>query len=222
MTEAPAVTSPDSSGDDRLVPVWLAILVLALLIALAVLGGFLIREWTSGPPAESAVDLEIERWEEVVRTEPGAPENHLRLGFAYQQAERWEDALEQYDLVLGSDPTDTAALYNKGVVYLETMRLSRAEETLWDVLELEPTHALAAKRLGEYYASLEQYRSLIEAVRPAAEARPEMADLQYLMGLAQENLGQDGEARTHYETALEYAPDMTEAREGLARLGVGE
>lgn len=205
-----------------LIPAWLAALVLLLLIAVAVVGGFLIRAMFVEPIAESSEELAIREFQEAVEVNPSDLQARLSLGYAYQEAGRYDEALAEYDLVLDIDPTDTAALYNKGVVYLETMRLQRAEETLWDVLELEPTHALAAKRLGDYYASLGEYRSLVRAVRPAVEARPEMADLQYLMGLAYENLGHPDWAEARYTLALQYTPDMVEAREGLARLGAEE
>ena len=88
--------------------------------------------------------------------------------------------------------------------------------------EIEPAHTLAAKQLGEYYASLGHYRSILVAVEPAADERPEMADLQYLVGLAYENLDDPGRAEERYRAALEYAPDLDEARDGLERLGVDE
>ena len=115
---------------------------------------------------------------------------------------------------------DTAALYNKGIVLLELGRDDDAEEVLWDVLEIDPRHVLAAKALGELYAERREYRSLVAAVRPVVEENPEAADLQYLMGLAYENLGRPDWAEARYRLALQYYPDMREAREGLERLGV--
>jgi tetratricopeptide (TPR) repeat protein len=208
------------AAEEELVPTWLAVTILVLLLALALTAGYVIREQFFSDRAQSTAELDIAEWEEAVDRDPSDLQARLSLGFAYQQVERYDDALEQYDFVLQADPQDTAARYNTGVIYLETLRLTEAEEVLWDVLELEPTHALAAKQLGQYYAGLEQYRSLLAAVEPAAEARPEMADLQYLMGLAYENLGQPEAAIERYRAALTYAPDYPEASEGLRRLGV--
>jgi len=45
-----------------------------------------------------------------------------------------------------------------------------------------------------------------------------MADLQYLMGLSYEKLGNIGWAIERYKLALKYAPDLQLAVEGLDRL----
>jgi tetratricopeptide (TPR) repeat protein len=213
----------ESSPAPDLVPSWLAFLVLLLLIAVVGLGGYVLNDVLTGEDApRSSTEAEVLRYETEVRTSPDDPRAHVRLGFAYQQAGRFDDALEEYERALELDPRDTAALYNTGVILLDLGEDDRAEEVLWDVLEIDPEHVLAAKQLGEYYARRGHYRSLLVAVEPVVEAQPQMADLQYLMGLAYENLGAPEEAEERYRLALEYAPDLVEAREGLERLGVSE
>ena len=59
-------------------------------------------------------------------------------------------------------------------------------------------------------------------MKPAAEAHPELADLQYLLGLANEKLGDKAAAARYYQLAVRYAPDMVEAQEGLKRVGAGQ
>jgi Tfp pilus assembly protein PilF len=60
------------------------------------------------------------------------------------------------------------------------------------------------------------------AVKPVVEAKPTLADLQYLMGLAYEKTGEPALAKERYTMALKYAPDMKEALDGLQRLGVAK
>lgn len=211
----------ETRDDSRSVPVWLALLVLALLLAVMGVGGFALRgalEHSSSPT--SAVDLEIAKWEDSVKINSDDLEAHLSLGFAYQQAKRYDDAIAQYDFVIDRTPKDTAALYNRGVALMALGDDDGAEATWWQVLEIEPQHVLSAKSLGELYADRGEYRSLVEAVRPVVEQNDSAADLQYLMGLAYENLGRADWAKIRYELALKYYPDMPEAKEGLKRLGV--
>lgn len=209
-----------STEESQFVPAWLAALVLVLLLGVVGVGGFVARGLLAEPRFTSPQEREIETRRAEVAQDPDDVHARLALGYAYQQDGRYDAALEEYDAVLELVPTDTAALYNTGVIMLELGRFSEAEEALWEVLEINEEHVLAARVLGEYYAGNEHYRSLVEAVRPAAEANQSSADLQYLMGLAYENLGRADWAEARYRLALTYYPDMVEAREGLERLGV--
>lgn len=211
-------------GPGDLVPGWLAALVLVLLLAVFAAAGFLVRGTLEGragtrvaPPPKTRISV-LER---QVEQTPDDLQARLALGYAYQTDQRLDDAARQYDVVLESEPHNTAALYNKGAVQLQQGDDKAAEKTLWKVLEAEPDHVLAAKALGEVYAARGQYRSLLVAVGPAAKAEPSMADLQYLMGLGYEKVGDAKLAVDYYRQAISYAPDMKEARAGLERLGAG-
>ncbi|HEY3316924.1 MAG TPA: tetratricopeptide repeat protein [Coriobacteriia bacterium] len=206
--------------EEQLVPAWLAALVLVLLLAVAGLAGYAAHARLSPTGPRDAADIAVAKARASVEAHPSDLSAHLDLGFAYQLAGQYAEAIREYDIVLAKDPRNSAATYNKGMAYFQLKDPKKAEELLWKVLKAEPTHALAAKALGEYYAGKRQYKSLVVAVKPAADARPDMADLQYLMGLAYENTGRGEWAIGRYRDALKYVPDMPEARAGLKRLGV--
>jgi tetratricopeptide (TPR) repeat protein len=205
------------------VPTWLAILVLVLLLLVVLAAGFVIRGLlTRDQRVTSPQEIEIRTWTGRVAVNPNDPAAHLGLGYAYQTDGRYDKALEQYEIVLKANPRDTAALYNRGNVYFKIGVDDRAEKSMWAVLDVDPTHPLAAKALGDYYAGKNEFKSLIVAVKPAAEAHPELADLQYLLGLANEKLGDNAAAARYYQLAIRYAPDLVKAREGLKRVGAGQ
>jgi tetratricopeptide (TPR) repeat protein len=204
---------------EDIVPAWLALLVLVLLLAVVGVGGYVIRGLIDGRVrVTSPEDLRINEARKQLRTDPGNLEVRLQLAYAYQKSGRLDSAIKEYENVLQRDPQNTAALYNEGVIYLSLKIDKRAEERFWDVLEIDRTHELAAQALGDYYAQRKEYRSLIKAVRPVVKARPELADLQYLMGVAYENLGRKDWALARYRLALKYSPDMPDAKAALTRL----
>ncbi|MDH4140313.1 MAG: tetratricopeptide repeat protein [Coriobacteriia bacterium] len=210
----------DQPGERELVPVWLAAVVLVLLLAVMAVGGYIVGGVIGADTPETPEEFEIRRAQAEVEADPYNSQKVLELGWAYQQAGRYDEALVEYDRVIADSPLNTAAHYNKGVILLAKGDTEGAEEALWDVLEIEPAHVLAAKALGEHYAERGEYRSLLVAVRPAAEENESAADLQFLVGLAYENTGHADWAQVRYELALEYYPDMEKAKEGLRRLGV--
>ncbi len=211
----------DRPAEQPQVPAWLAVTVLVLLLAVVGAAGFIIRgQFEEGGSAQPS--REIERKEALVEQNPEDVEGLLALGTSYHQAGRLREAIEQFDAALKIRPFDTAALYGKGLVLIDQGNDREAEETLWEVLERDPGHVLAAKTLGEFYAARGEYRSLVYTVRPVVEKNESAADLQYLMGLGYENLGRGDWAAARYRLALKYFPGMPEAQEGLERLGVVE
>jgi len=217
------VTTPANdagpSAEENLVPAWLALLVLVLIIAVVGVGGFVVRGMMTTSQEQSPKKADIREYASAVNANPGDANARLNLAYAYQQDGQYEAALAEYDRVLQQEPKSTAALYNKGVIYMTTGQAKKGEAALWAALKIDPANALAAKELGEYYAAKGQYKSLLVAVKPVVEAKPTLADLQYLAALGYEKTGQTDLAKEHYRNALKYSPDMQEALDGLRRLG---
>lgn len=206
----------------ELIPGWLALLVLVLLLAVAGLGGYLIRGAFTEKPVATPAALAVDEMEQQVESDPNDPERLLALGYAYQQEGRYDEALDLYEQSLALDPGNTGALYNKGVTLTLLGKIDEAEVAYWDVLEVAPDHTLAAKALGDYYVGKKQYKSALTALEPVIAAQPQYADLQYLAGYSCEQLGIDETAITYYRGALTYDPDYQDAKDGLARLGATE
>lgn len=225
-TDDPAAVSVAPAGDGeaefqvQVIPAWLAAAVILLLLCAFGIGGFLLRGAVVRKQVEPSIRLQT--LERELGRNPDSLDAMLELGFAYQRAGRYEEAIAQYDRVLSKDAKNTAALYNKGMTLMMKRRYKEAEPILWDVLEASKGHVLAAKALGEYYAAKHQYKSMLVAVEPAADLNPTSADLQYLVGLGYERLGDYRRAKYRYQQALKHVPDMKEAREGLKRIDQDE
>jgi tetratricopeptide (TPR) repeat protein len=215
----PPSGGPGAAGDQNLVPAWMALLVLVLIIAVVGVGGFVVRGLLTTRSQQSPTRAAIDEYSAAVTANPGDANARLNLAYAYQQDAQYQAALTEYDKVLQQEPKSTAALYNKGVIYMLLGQAKQGETALWDALKIDPANALAAKELGDYYVAKGQYKSLLVAVLPVVEAKPTLADLQYLAGLGYEKTGQPEPAKQHYREALKYTPDMQAAIDGLRRLG---
>lgn len=216
----PIAEKPAPTAEPQLVPAWLAVLVFVLLLGVVGVGGYVIRGYVAGERRIGSIeDATIQKVRKEVDKDPADADARLRLAYAYQRARQWDKALAEYSKVLELDPKAVAAYYNRGVIYSKLGVDDRAEKAWWDVLKIDQGHVLAAKALGEMYAKQGHYRSLVRAVRPAVVAHPDMADLQYLMGVAYENLGHPDWAMLRYKLALKYSPDLVKAREAVKRLG---
>lgn len=198
---------------------WLVGFVMTLVIAVIVTGGLLVsRRGVAEARGETEPDSIVVIAEKATKERPDDPEVWRQLAYAYQQAGQHREALREYARVLSQDPNDLASLYNCGLIHLGLGESREGESELLAVIERAPTHALAAKALGEHYARTGRFDRILGAVASAADAHPELADLQYLAGLGYEKAGRRGEASGRYRAALLLVPDLGEARDGLARL----
>jgi len=200
-------------------PAWLLWLVAGCLVVSVAVAGFV---WFGDMRADDSLTAvqksAIEEGERAVRRDPKDARARLALAYAYRQVGRYEECIAQCSEILDDEPQNTSALYNRAIASLAIGRRTPAEDDLWRVLEIQPDHVQAAVALGNYYASRDQYRSLLVAVRPVAEKRPEVAMLQYLMGLSYEHTDHSDWAIARYRMALRRNPNMAEARAGLERL----
>ncbi|TDB37587.1 MAG: tetratricopeptide repeat protein [Actinobacteria bacterium] len=214
------VLPAETLREEDLVPGWLALLVLVLLLAVTALGGFVLRGVLTKDTAITRSGYAVSELEAKVKADPDDIESILSLGYAYQQDGQFQNALDEYAKVLERDPQNLAALYNKGAVLSELGDAKKAEQAYWDTLKIAPDHALAAKALGEMYLAQKHYKSALVAVDPVLETRPDLADLQYISGFANEQLGNTEKAIERYRAAAKF--DLVEARDALRRLGVKE
>jgi len=211
-------TSPDCDRAGDRAPRWLAITALVLSVVVLVVGGVVVATLLRGRAATTSGDARIQILEQAVDARPEDVTSRRVLAFAYQQAGLNKQALKQYEEVLESEPEDQGALYNSGLLYLAAGKDRKGQERLTKLLRLAPSHTLAAKALAQSYAENEEYERVIDVALPAANAHPELADLQYLAGLGLERTGDAIAAKKRYERALKLVPEMSEAQAGLKRV----
>lgn len=201
-------------------PLWLVLCAVCLFAAVLVAAGFVAnRLLTRDLVAARAVDARLQAFESAVEGRPGDVGARVRLAYAYQQNGLHREALDQYAEVLAANPGNSGALYNTGLIQLARGQASDGEATMSRLLELEPSHALAAQTLAERHSAQGEFARALAVVLPAADAHPENADLQYLAGLAYEKTGRTDAAILRYRSALRLVPGMSTARSALGRLG---
>ena len=230
MTErlgTPEISEPDvpiehSEAHDTTAaaPKWLVILVVVLAVAVVGTGAFTVLTITGERRYEAPEDHEIRDLSAIVERNPRDLESRLALAYAYQQAERYDRALAEYEFVLAERPDEPAALYNAGLCLLAVGREAEGEELLEATLQSWPEHALAATVLAGLLAERGEWAEIAEILPPVLDADEQLSNLQALLGRAYEELGETQLAEERYRLALKYDSDQSEALEGVERLGV--
>ncbi len=101
----------------------------------------------------SPQEIEIRTWTQRVAANPNDPKAHLGLGYAYQSDGRYDKALEQYDDRPEVRPQRHGRALQPGHDLLQARRRTIVPRSRCGTSSsIDPTHELAAKALGEYYA----------------------------------------------------------------------
>lgn len=84
----------------------------------------------------------------AVAESPGYMEAHCNRGNVFHQLEKWEQALECFDVALGISPNDAFLHSNRGVVLKELGRLDESLASFDRAVALRPDHAAARFNRG--------------------------------------------------------------------------
>jgi Tfp pilus assembly protein PilF len=142
---------------------------------------------------------------------------HYNLGLLLQQQTRLDLAKREYELALtySTDETELAQTRsNLGFLFVQQNELKPAVEQFTAALQINPAkqnallgRGLARYRQGELDAALNDFSSAVQ-IGP-------MAPAEFWLGRALEDKGRLQEASSHYQAALQLAPDMAEAQQRL-------
>lgn len=112
--------------------------------------------------------------------------------------------------------SDTVTLLSAAKRKWEAGEGSEAERLWRSVLAADPSHAQAARLLGEMLLDARRHQDAYAVVSVAARKRPFDADLRNLMGRCFHAIGQIPAARTIFETVLQRDPTSVSAKIGTA------
>ena len=147
----------------------------------------------------------------------GAEKNHYQeaglhnlLGWLYWENGNKGDALNEYRVSVRLNPDQEDAQYNIGVIYSAMGKPEQARETFNKVLELNPENEKA-----RIYVDYQGTQNALLQGKYAGLMIPEPALKFCYSGKQYLDKGQYNEAAREYETALELAPEMAAAHQGL-------
>ena len=164
------------------------------------------------------VEAALAGYERALDLEGGSPPAawiHARMGDAYMELSRGEEALDAYHRASMLDPEDAEYRVRIGDAYT---RLGRHEQALGEyTVAVDLDTGLAAAHTGVAESSLQMNRfdDVVEATRRAIGLDNENRRIRYLQGLALLRLGREEAGR---EAMAEYERLGADARIGEARL----
>jgi Flp pilus assembly protein TadD len=155
---------------------------------------------------------ELAVWEDTAHKSPGAWRPHFQLGFAYYKAERYTDALPEFQRAAALHPSDADLLIDWGLTYDSLNQLQPALEKLQESAALKPT-AHAYSQIGMIYGKLEQWPNALMALDKAQQLDPSFPDTYVYMGVVHTKTNQLMAAISDFKRALDIDPNNTRAQQ---------
>jgi tetratricopeptide (TPR) repeat protein len=188
--------------------------VLVLVVGVAAFGTIYYQDQhvSAGP---SMIDRQTQAAEAAVKATPNDVNARLTLAADYQQGKRLDDALAQYNIILGAAKGNRFALMGRGSVQTAKGNLAAAVADYKQITNLnakgefagaDPQLQEAYYHLGSIAVTQGKAKEAIFELQAAIGIDPQDSDSLYLMGLAQLKAGAPKLAIDAFTKAVAFVP----------------
>ncbi len=154
----------------------------------------------------------IALWEDAERKAPEKPRPHFNLGQAYQEGQRLNDAIREYEHALALKPDIHAAYSNIAAIYLDQKLYDKGEEMLLKVTSLAPDFTEGFINLAVLYIRRQDPDKALNALNRALQINPESFAAHFNKGEALTQKGDFKAALESYKEAVHLRPDLESFR----------
>jgi tetratricopeptide (TPR) repeat protein len=149
-------------------------------------------------------------------------QRHFRRGNTFNNLERYDEAIAEYELAVTADPNLAQAYHNLASILYFQERFADAIPAYqrFVALQKEPSAALIAalNTLGQLLRDQQRFAEALPVDLQAIERDPKNASQIYIMGNTYFNAGYADEAAQIYAKALEVMPEDAYLHRSLGRM----
>ena len=131
---------------------------------------------------------------------------HDSLALAFNQRNKFDEALNHLRLSLQINPYHLDASNHLAMVYIKMGRFSQVEQVCLQAIKLDPTGKAAASvynNLGVVYGATNRYQEAVQAFRQAIQINPDFAEAHCGLGISFLQIGDKNSAMKEYEILKE-------------------
>lgn len=167
----------------------------------------------SGDYGRSTINLK-----QLLKSNPDDPNIQMQLASSLQGQGNIEAALELYQGLEASDPTNAQVSYLKGNAYLQLNDIANAVAAFKQSLQRDPDYMPALERLIYYYLSEKRFSDAAAQIDSRIHTSPENPELHMLQAIIRAAQDDNDSAKNALFQAIELKPDYRNAHFMLAQL----
>ncbi|MFH1897724.1 MAG: tetratricopeptide repeat protein [Candidatus Desantisbacteria bacterium] len=160
--------------------------------------------------------------EQAIALDPKSTVSHFILGNIYYQKKAFDQAIENFELVVELETENVSAIYLLARSYVLKGNIDSAAINYKKVIELFPSNSLAYLELADMYIDHEQYVEAIALLEKVITINQEEGGVFLTLASIYEFQGDNQKAKTYYQKGLELQPTHIQGRKKLLLLYLGE
>lgn len=170
--------------------------------------------WNSHATWQNSISL----WSDVIRRYPAAQTAYFNRAGAYQQLEKYEEALADYERAKKLNPADEEVWLNEAAAYARLGRRDDAVRSYRRTLQINPRRAEAYNNLGLIELAEGDRDRAFEYFSKAVELNPSLWEPHVSLGTFYADRGDWGKAASYFQKALacESFPEVVHLYAGTA------
>ncbi len=157
----------------------------------------------------------VSLWEDTVHKSPNKRRAHFQLAYAYDQQQRYGEALQEFQKTAELGPITPDLLLDWGLAYDHLGQFDQALAKFQQAAVIEPT-AHVYTQIGMAYAQQSRWVEALQALATAEKLDPKFPDTYDYRGNIYLNANQVPAAIQEYQRALAIDPTLEDARHDLA------
>jgi Flp pilus assembly protein TadD len=138
----------------------------------------------------------------------------MLMGITYNSEKDYKDARDAYEKLLAIAPNNGVAINNLACLYAEHLgQLDKAYQLARQARNLAPTDPAIADTLGWILYQKGQYSSALSLLRESADKLYAVPEAQFHLGMTYYMMGDEANARTAFQRALQLNEDFPQKNE---------
>lgn len=162
----------------------------------------------------------MEEYAKALELNPDS-EAHYNLAVILTDRQRYDEAIEHYNIALKFDPADDELHTKSGIALYKQGKTEEAIDHYKKAISLNPDNSDAHNNLGNALFKIGEKNEAIEHYSKALELKPDDAILHSNFGNVLAMSGKPDEAIKHYRISLEIKPDNAQALSNLGNALLG-
>lgn len=157
---------------------------------------------------------------QLISKYPNSYKGHKMLAELYEENEKYELALEEYEKVYEFNQKNQDIYIKIGKLYGNVGRENEAIEIFSDLLKKRPDYYEASMILADILNSKQEYKEAVQVYMAALKYRPADYDLYYNLGMTYTMINDFAKAKECYEKAAQINSTLYHARYSLGQLNL--